>query len=326
MPRESATKILIITQEFDPHVDFTISLLRHFGVDCIRWPTNFFPMRSSLSLSLGVDNVDGVLTIGERRVAFGDIRSVWYRHPAPFTLPANLSEREKGFADEQARAAFSGLMHILDCFWVNHPDATRVASSKPLQLKVAQELGFSVPRTLVTNEPQDVCRFAEACGGGIIYKVFGSGFFPMTGEVCLTVPLAREHLDKINLIRSCPGIFQELIPKEVDLRITVIGRKVFAVEIHSQEHATSKFDWRAAKVEDLRHCRHAPPRSIETLCLRLLEHFGLTFGAIDMILTPDGRYVFLENNPSGQFGWIEERTGLPLTATLAEMLITGRVL
>lgn len=325
MPLASRDTILIIGQEFDPHVDFVVASLEQLGVRCIRWPTGLFPLRSFLSLEIADGHVDGSVEICGNIFRLGEIRSVWYRPTAPFVVPSELSASEQRFARSEAGSAFYGLMRSVDWFWVNHPDRVRIASCKALQLKVAEQLGFSVPRTLITNHPDKVREFFSGCNGQIIYKAFGSGFLPMTDKVCLTSAVLPEHLSKVSLIQNSAGIFQENIPKRVDLRITVIGRKVFAAEIHSQDNEGSRQDWRVSTAEELRHCRHPLPPTIQDLCLRLLDHFGLVYGAIDMILTPDGRYVFLENNPTGQFGWVEGQTGLPLTAALAEMLVAGRV-
>jgi len=59
---------------------------------------------------------------------------------------------------------------------------------------------------------------------------------------------------------------------------------------------------------------------VETGLLRLLKHAGLRYGAIDMRRTPDGRYVFLEVNPAGQWRFVEEVTGQPITAAMASLL------
>jgi glutathione synthase/RimK-type ligase-like ATP-grasp enzyme len=324
MPQDSQNKILIISHEFDPHVDWMVAMLEYVGTQCIRWPTKFFPLESSLSIEIADGRVDGSIEIHGQTVALSAIRSIWYRQGYPFTVSSALPADERRFAESESNSAFSGLLRLVDCLWVNHPDKIRIASCKVLQLRVAQELGFLVPRTLISNDPDKVRGFFAECDGEIVYKAFASGFVSMGKKVCLTSTVSRKHLDKIDLIRTSAGIFQENIHKQVDLRITVIGRSVFAVEIHSQDEKRSVQDWRAGSVEDMRHCRHELPAEIERLCLAFLDHFGLVFGAIDMILTPDGRYIFLENNPTGQFGWVEGRTGLPLTAALAEMLIAGR--
>ena len=64
---------------------------------------------------------------------------------------------------------------------------------------------------------------------------------------------------------------------------------------------------------------------IEELVLKLTSALGLVYGAIDMIVTPEGEHVFLEINPSGQFGFIEQSTGLPILSSLADTLIEGGV-
>ena len=306
-------------------MDHVVGLFRAGGIRCLRWPTSFFPLQSSLHYRIAGDHLEGTIKVSGTNVDLAEIRSVWYRNTSSFVMPSRLSAIEKRFARAEANSAFSGLMQIGNWFWVNHPDRVRIASSKALQLKVAQELGFSVPKTVITNDPDEVREFFEECDGRIVYKAFNSGFDLVEAKGCFTAPLSRNHLEKVHLVQHSAGIFQESIPKQVDLRITVIGRRVFAAEIHSQDHERAKHDWRAGEVERIRHCRHELCPEIERLCLRLMEYFGLAFGAIDMILTPDGRYLFLENNPTGQFGWIEGRTGLPLTAALAEILIAGRL-
>jgi glutathione synthase/RimK-type ligase-like ATP-grasp enzyme len=54
-----------------------------------------------------------------------------------------------------------------------------------------------------------------------------------------------------------------------------------------------------------------------------VERLGLCYGAIDMVLTPDGRYVFLEINPNGQYLWIEEAAGLPISDAICDLLMSG---
>jgi glutathione synthase/RimK-type ligase-like ATP-grasp enzyme len=51
-----------------------------------------------------------------------------------------------------------------------------------------------------------------------------------------------------------------------------------------------------------------------------MHKLGLNFGAVDMILTPDGRYVFLEINPNGQWGWVEDLTGMPISEEIIGLL------
>ena len=118
-------------------------------------------------------------------------------------------------------------------------------------------------------------------------------------------------------------IFQAYVPKRFELRITVVGQQVFAAEIHSQHTNHTRHDWRRYDLDETPHFPHALPPDVAQRCIQLVQELGLCYGAIDMVLTPDDRYVFLEINPSGQYLWIEQLTGLPITDALCDLLIAG---
>jgi glutathione synthase/RimK-type ligase-like ATP-grasp enzyme len=104
-------------------------------------------------------------------------------------------------------------------------------------------------------------------------------------------------------------------------RITIIGEKVFPAAIHSQQTdypVDSRIDFANAKVEAVEI-----PDKVESQLLDLVGRLGLRYGAVDMRLTPDGKYVLLEINPAGQFRYIEAATGQPMTATMAALLLSG---
>lgn len=132
------------------------------------------------------------------------------------------------------------------------------------------------------------------------------------------------HLDQLEAVKYAPCIFQEYVPKQVDLRVTVFGERVFATEIHSQAAEQSKNDWRRLPALMLPHCPHALPDEIAEKCVRLVRTLGLAFGAIDMALARQDQYFFLEINPNGQWAWIEQRTAQPLTRSLVDLLVAGR--
>ncbi|MGH8887850.1 MAG: hypothetical protein ACRDYX_22320 [Egibacteraceae bacterium] len=137
-----------------------------------------------------------------------------------------------------------------------------------------------------------------------------------------TTRVRREDLSKMGRVRHTACMFQQYVPKKLELRLTVIGYDVYAAEIHSQKSKTGRIDWRLG-YEDLTYEVHALPDHIRSQCLALTMRLGLRFAAIDMILTPDNRYVFVELNANGQWAWIENHTGLALTAALADLLSTG---
>ena len=126
----------------------------------------------------------------------------------------------------------------------------------------------------------------------------------------------------LDQVAVAPVIFQEFVPAEVDLRVTVVGEELFAAAIHSQELPYA-LDFRLF-LETGSGVRMSATAAAATRwktgLLRLLKHAGLRYGAIDMRRTPDGRYVFLEVNPAGQWRFVEEVTGQPITAAMAGLL------
>jgi len=101
--------------------------------------------------------------------------------------------------------------------------------------------------------------------------------------------------------------------------VTVVGNKVFATAIHSQDHNETKIDWRLWDIItdiDLKHTKIELPSDISEKCINITKSFNLSFSAIDLILSKDNEYYFLEMNPNGQWAWIEEKTGYPIRDTI----------
>lgn len=301
------------------------------SIPVFRWHPEDFPMRASISCSLAAERRPiGRLDVSGKSVQFEDIRSVWFRKPMPHVLPSGLDASEAEFAGREVRQAYQGVIRTLDCLWINHPDANSIAGNKPVQLKVATELGLRVPKTLITNDPAEVRAFRAGLQGEMVYKPVTWGMISKSnigwGSGCMTSVIADEHLQHLDLVRNAPCIFQERIEKRLELRITIVGETVFPVAIFSQEHADGQVrqDWRSAEPSSLRHEPFELPREVRDKLLRMMAQFHLTYGAVDMIVTPSGEYVFLEINPGGQFGWLEDITGLPITPTIADLLIAGR--
>lgn len=304
--------------------DRLVMELRQRGIECARFHTAGIATSSSVTISFGSSGVSRSVKIAGKPVEIGGVVSVWNRQQEPIEFPAHLSTDEREFAQAEIGAMLSGFMRSTQWFWVNHPDRNRYASSKALQLQEAQRIGFKIPRTVISNDPNTIREFVASCSDGAIYKTLHSPFFPgPAGLACFTSLVSEDHLRDIDAIKCSGGIFQEYVPKEFELRITVIGTQVFTVEIHSQEIDEMRVDWRTGDVRKLTHRSHSLPPDVKAKCLEFLRRFGLAYAAIDMIVAPDGRYVFLECNPAGQYGWVEDLTGAPMTAALADMLVAG---
>jgi glutathione synthase/RimK-type ligase-like ATP-grasp enzyme len=243
-------------------------------------------------------------------------RVAWWRRPQPFVLHPELTRAEyQNFAYSESHEAFAGIWQAVDVFWVNHPTRDEVGHRKALQLRTAQEVGLNIPRTLISNDVETIRQFVALHGvERTVYKSFSA----TERHWRETRTLKPHEVDLLESARYAPVIFQEYIPARYDLRITVVGAELFPAAIHSQ--ATSytvdyRMDFGASVVEAVRL-----PGEVEAGLLALMSKLGLVYGAIDMRLTPDGRYVFLEINPAGQWLFIESRTGQPITTCLATLL------
>ena len=143
------------------------------------------------------------------------------------------------------------------------------------------------------------------------------------GRMIYTSPISINHLDMVDSVRATPCLFQERIQKEFEVRSTVVGSKAFSAAIYSQEYPGSREDWRNNPDLYVWFEPYDLPPSTKESIVSLVSDPGLVFGAIDLIVTPDGDHVFLEINPTGQFGFVEERTGLPTFDAIADLLIHG---
>jgi len=318
----------VATNRFDPTADHVLLELRERGADVVRFNTEDVPAHARLAVDISSAGPAGSLEVGGRRFGIEEIESVWYRRPGlpePSEKIADTASRE--FAVDESDEALLGLWRVLDCLWVSRPDALNAASYKPAQLRAAAALGFEVPRSVITNDPEVARAFVESVEGAAVVKPLRFGLVRETEEhqdIVFTQPVRPEDVrGGMRAVAWCPTFLQEYVPKDVEIRATVVGDEVLAAEIHSQEAAEGKHDWRRADLEDVPHFPHELPAGVAERCVAVVRRFGLAFGAIDLIRTPDGRYVFLEVNPNGQWLWVETLTGLPITDALSRLLIGG---
>ena len=115
---------------------------------------------------------------------------------------------------------------------------------------------------------------------------------------------------------SVPILLQEEIEKEADVRVTIVGKNVFSAML-SQEG--KEIDWRAHN-SGAKWNSFQLPEIIEKMCIKLCEKLKLEFAAIDLVKSVSGDFFFLELNPNGQWVWIEEETGSPISDTIVQHL------
>jgi glutathione synthase/RimK-type ligase-like ATP-grasp enzyme len=312
-------RVLIVSTIADVATDEIVLRLTALGVSHRRLNTEDYPFASTLTFCPAMN--------GEKSQFLADGNSldgptsIWYRRMRTPSKPDGMDEGVYTFCLQENRAVLLGSLLSLNARWMSHPTAVWRAEFKPFQLSSAVECGLRIPRTLVTNDPSAI-RSAFARLDGMIVKPARSGFIVNEGREfsIYTSKLLEEHLAELDDARWSPAIYQELVPKRFDIRVTIVGERLFAVAIDSQSDPAATIDWRQTTNPQLPHHAISLPESVRARLLAMMERLDLSFGAIDMVQTPEGEYVFLEVNPSGQWLWLDDKLHLGISDAVASWL------
>ena len=321
--------LLVVTATPDATADHVVSKLRQRNVDVRRFNPGDFPARASLSFDFGSEGArSALLRTASDCFDLRALDAVWFRRPdAPVAEERVSDARMRRYIAAECWGHLDDVWNALPCpCFPAAPMVIARAELKASQLALAGALGFELPPTLFTTEPDDFLEFHRRHDGRIVSKLAGPAFNrhfgPEVGRY--TELVSARDVGYADAVRLAPSIFQAYVAKRVELRITVVGERAFAAEIHSQATRRTRHDWRRYDLAHTPHRPHELPPDVERLCIGLVRRLGLSYGAIDMVLTPDGRYVFLEINPNGQFLWIEQMTSLPIGDAIADWLAACR--
>jgi glutathione synthase/RimK-type ligase-like ATP-grasp enzyme len=235
-----------------------------------------------------------------------------------------MSPPERAFAFNEARRGFGGVLQALDCLWVNDPVHAAAAEYKPVQLAAAAACGLRVPDSIITNDPARAHAWAVAHGYPVIYKPLSGVWHPEDGAIKIVYTSRVDDLATLaeGGIEHTAHLFQQWIEKAYEARAVVVGGQVYTTAIHTESEA-GRVDWRA-DYDSHRYQTVEPPPAVREALVRLHRRLGLTFGAVDLAITPDGEWVFFETNPAGQWAWLAEHGARPVASALADVLEKGR--
>ena len=324
-------RIVVVTGSKEPSVGKPMELLGLGPCEVARINTDTLLQEGSFSLRTGQRGSSWIITVGDQEVDSRTIRSIWYRRPPLPKAPKASNRSFRRFIQEEMQKALWSLW-TSSCepiLWMNHPTTSKLLEyNKSYQLGVAAKVGIAIPRTVVTSNPSVALSFIRECGGEGVIKVFGGNRLKNNDGEWLSIFTNRvteqQILEGGNEIRCCPVMLENYVPKAIELRITVVGNMLFACAIHSQDSEKTRDDWRHYDFDNVKHEPFSLPEDIKIRLMRLMKALKINFGAIDMILTPQGEYVFLEVNPNGQWGWIEKLTGMPISQAIADVLSDSR--
>jgi glutathione synthase/RimK-type ligase-like ATP-grasp enzyme len=216
-----------------------------------------------------------------------------------------------------------GMLEALPCFQIARYSKYRRMDSKEEQLRMAVKHGLRIPATCITNWPEQAKAFVEQ-HKPVVTKM-QSSFAVYKGEdehVVFTNEITDAHLQDLGSLQLCPMTFQQKLEKKLELRVTIVGKKIFAFSIDSQKMDNARVDWRkegAAMVEDWKP--YELPVEIQRQLLSFMDEYMLNYGAIDLILTPDNEYYFLEINAAGEYFWLDMLCDYEISKQIAAVLL-----
>jgi glutathione synthase/RimK-type ligase-like ATP-grasp enzyme len=318
--------VILVTRTQDTHcTPLVTQALEARGATAWCMNTDLYPNGQKLSVEFGKD-VDRILMETDRgTVDLREAESLYYRRLATGdAIPSDMPAQLRNASVQESRTTLEGVLYGLRCFQLDGYDKVRRASQKQLQLQVGRLVGLDIPDTLSTNDPELVRGFVARHPGGVVAKALSSFAIYEEGRehVVFTNRIKEEDLEHLEDLQFSPMTFQEAVPKALELRVTIVGRQTFAASIDSMALDRSQVDWRREGLRLSDQWKpYDLPASVEASMHRLMDAFGLNYGAADFILTPEGRHVFLEVNPGGEFMWLQQNPGFPIAEAIADVLL-----
>lgn len=327
----SDAPVLLLTHSGDHYtIDLVEAAVRRLGADALRVNTDRFPTEHELSARFSAGQRSFVLTLvddrGRRReIALDRVPAVWARRLWPGALPPDVDPRFAAHCRQQSRTAFFDTLSLLEgARWVNAIQPLFRAESKLLQLRLAQDVGLTLPDTVVTNAADEARALYERSDRRAVTKLLGalSQTMNATGDFVYTSRLSDDDMAALDGLSLCPQIFQAEIEKERELRVIVVGRRCFTGAVDASASARGAVDWRRTEPgSGVRWTVDTLPDEVERKLFSLCDALSLRYAAVDLIVTPAGEHVFLEVNPAGEWGWLQKELGLGIGDAIASELL-----
>lgn len=315
--------VLILGDPSDPHVARVASLVAEAGEKALVFHRFCLDHQASLRYEEGHFSAEFQTEAG--KLLDQDIHAVWSRVKpvAVITDPGSEEWIGQEFASKEWGFLLQSLPMLLSqASWVNDPSAQQRLANKPYQLRLAQNVGLSIPSTRITNNPSTALELFVP-DREVAFKTLANFVFP-PDKYIFTTRISREEVTRRSrAIQRAPAIFQEYIEKDFELRITVVGQQLFATKINSQRSSSTQTDWRRSQLEQ---GLYEPTELQPELAARIRafhDTAGLVYGAYDFVVSKEGEPLFLECNPAGQWLWLEELTGQQISRAVASTLVQG---
>lgn len=303
-------RILIQSIADDMHAGAVAAALDSLGIEMIFSVGTDVPTRQTCTCLIEQDHEARTIRRAGTTVDLDEtIDLVWSRRAQLFRTP-DLHPDDIAFANREFGFFLDGFWERAApaAIWVNPWAARKFSNTKLNQFAAARDSGFGISPTLISHDPDQIAAFVERHEPGhVVFKTLTPAWWHEDGGRSLTTPTSIVTPDLLadpEALRLCPGIYQVLIEKAAELRVTVMGGQVFCAEVVAGKARGASVDWRVGQ-DEMRVRPFPLPPAVEGKCRALVRDLGLQFGCIDLILGKDGEWYFLEVNEMGQFLWIE---------------------
>lgn len=314
--------VLVVAEELDPSADLVVAALNERDVPVLRFDLAHFPQHVTLAAehaALRSGWHGDLVTSAGRAVRLEEVRAVYYRRPGLPILSPAVPDAYRPWARSQALVGMVQILSSLPVLWMHHPDIYRAAAHKPGQLVTAAAAGLNVPRTLVTNSLAQARAWAKTVDGPLACKPVTAGAITLTDAKPTMLPTRCVTADELEeSIELTCHLLQEWVEADFEVRLTVVGDRMFPVAIRAHSSA-ARADWRA----DYDALTYEPvdiPDEVAEGVRRFMAYYRLNYGALDFAVTPDGQWKFFEVNPAGQWQFIAAATSLPIAEAHADLL------
>lgn len=224
------------------------------------------------------------------------------------------------YAAEQVDTLFWALMsRYRVARWVNSPLSVRAAENKLSLMDVARACGFDVPQTLVSSHRDEVLAFMAGLRNGAVCKSLDSPVTSPGQEVTRFQYTSLVEPESVEDSRF-PRLYQEKIRPEAEIRVTVVGRQIFAAKVRPTQGADAT-DWRISTENHAAFEATLLPDEVRAQVSDLMERLDLQVGGIDLLLAQGGTY-FLEVNPSCAFLWLERALEVEISSSILRALMS----
>ena len=312
--------ILVITHRKAFEADTVIDELRVRSVPFFRLNTDFQDVLDGLAIGISADP-EVILSCDGRQVNLREISAAWFHQPPPDPgqfIDSNIESRLRG---SSFSTALSFVFEALSVRWLNRPSYVFRAANKVTQLEAAKGAGLSIPETLVSNQSEQISKFAVEHGGQVIVKNLSSPWLVSASKTVASFSkkLDKEMLEDPSSIAYAPLIYQRFIERSADVRVVYVGGKTFSACIRPDSRM-SMVDIRRVPLDSADYREIELPSEIVDQISRMMRGLTLEYASMDFAIDHNSRWFFLDLNCTGAYLWVERLVGHRVTSEICEFL------